>query len=80
MLRENRDRPPLGAGDDAEVEQRAGDLARVTTQRTIDARCSCGRTFTSTGTAAAHARTSRHTVAVAYAVRFTLGPRQGVAE
>lgn len=55
-----------------EVVPRAGELVRVTTGRTVDAYCpTCGRRPTTAGSAASHARKSRHTVFVDYRARFS---------
>jgi len=66
---------PLGPGV-VELLPRRGGLTRATTFRGIECVCACGRTFVSTGPAAAHARAARHRVAVSYSVRFAFVPEE----
>jgi hypothetical protein len=63
--------------DLAEVEPRAGGTVRVTTNRTVAARCStCNARFNNTGAAAAHARGARHVVQVDYRTAFAFLPSE----
>lgn len=60
-----------------EVEPRAGQLVRVTFERSASGTCTtCGCTFPSTGAAASHARSSRHAVACTYSTRFAFVPTE----
>lgn len=66
-------------GDGDAVELRAGDIARVTSERLVRCRCSvCGRVFANTGAAWSHARSARHTVDVDYRTLFAFVPVQQV--
>lgn len=59
----------------SEVETRAGDLIKVTTERVVDAYCStCGRRPKTAGSAARHAQKSGHTVFVDYRTLFSFQP------
>lgn len=63
-----------------EVEQRSGRVARVTTSRVVLADCDdCEMSFTNTGAAASHARSSRHLVLCQYAAAFSYVPVERVA-
>ena len=58
-----------------ELTGKAGKVHRVTTDQTIVCECTdCGRMFDSTGTAASHARSVRHTVKVIYMSAFAFVP------
>ena len=56
-------------------EPRSGDVVKRTQSRDVSGECrDCAATFASSGTAASHARASRHRVAVDYRTRFTFLP------
>jgi hypothetical protein len=59
----------------AEIAPRAGEIMRVTIERTIRASCvDCTLQLASSGPAAAHARGSRHRVDVDYQTSFMYLP------
>jgi hypothetical protein len=69
------DQPSLQDLGLVELEPRAGGVVRAVMRRTIKAECTaCEMTFTSTGTAASHARASRHTVVIDYSASFAFVP------
>jgi hypothetical protein len=58
-----------------ELEPRAGGVVRAVMQRTVKAECTgCQMTFASSGTAASHARASRHVVVIDYWTSFAFVP------
>jgi hypothetical protein len=80
-------RPPSGRTEHAAVNgaaaqqydvlPRKGNLLRCTDERSVSAIClDCFATFDSTGTAASHARSRRHTVDCEYSTRFRFVPRE----
>ncbi len=62
---------------DLPAQLRAGNVRRVNLARDVDCRClDCPADFTTTGAAASHARSARHTVEVDYRVAFAFEPAE----
>ncbi|HMM96715.1 hypothetical protein [Phycicoccus sp.] len=70
----------MSLSPDQPSDLRAGNVRRYVTERDVDGLCECGRRFSSTGTAASHARSARHSVRVTYWTRFEYVPLEAVAK